>query len=146
MDGASIILNSGRKIILEELSQHHTYAGLIEGSPTVEMNRKIIERCLKYAKEKLWIDVEPILIPPIERHIEINGGSQELYDEDRKEIQTIVCLSCWNCYKPARNEFMMGSVLKIVWFQDKFAMPIDSSIVDQLKEVNWTKYAKDYDI
>lgn len=146
----SINLNSGREIVLDELSQHHTYAGLIEGKPNVKMNKRIIDTNIKAARKKLWFDVEPVLISPIEKFMELGhyeiGGGRELYDSDRKTLPGIVCLSCWNCYEPARDEMRMGSVLKIVWFQDIFALPIDNSIVEQIKAVDWEKYAKDYDI
>ena len=146
----NIKLNTGREIRLDELSQHYTYAGLIEGKPDRKMNQRIIKSSVELAKSKLAYTGEPFLIPPKETGIELNdmeiGGPRDLYDKERMKIPAIVCLSGWNCYEPARDSEKMCSFLKIVWFQEEFAMPIYAAIIEKIKAIDWEKHAIDYDI
>lgn len=41
---------------------------------------------------------------------------------------------------------MMMSELKIVWFQNLWAFPIDNIILEEIKNIDWEKYASDYDL
>jgi hypothetical protein len=66
-----IPLNSGWEISLQELSQYRTHAGLLEGLPSASFNRDAVKKALQYAKEKLWNDVEPLLVPPKESAIRL---------------------------------------------------------------------------
>jgi hypothetical protein len=147
-----IKMDSGREIFIDEISQHRTYWGLLEGLPHPEMNEKIIESCLERARIKLGFEVEPVLICPPETPIKANINPNDNFRKHYYEryppvkIPDIAIISVWNCYEPARNPDKMASALKIVWFQDKFAFPIDENIIEQIKKINWVHYAKDYDI
>lgn len=146
----SIKLSSGRDIYLEQLFQSYTYKGLLEGRPTKKINTYIILDCFKIANEKLSFDVEPVLIAPEEFRIGISKNKilskKEFLATDAEQLADIVCLSSWNSYESAQDEQKFGSFLKIIWFQNKFALPIDDLIIEQIKSVDWNKYAVDYDL
>jgi hypothetical protein len=84
---------------------------------------------------------EPYLIPPIETPIEI----------DRKypfgtpaSIPGITCIAQFDSFDPARDKSMDASTLPIVWFQSDFAFPIEDSILEHIRLLNWEKYASDF--
>lgn len=148
LNKSMIILNSGRIIYLEELFQYYTYRGLLEGAPNKKLNSYLIEQSFKYAKEKLLFNVEPILIPPQITSIDLSSDKmyfrREDFENEAEEMPKIVCLSSWNCYSPAQHKDYEGSFLKIIWFQNNFALPIDNLVAKQIKSIDWDKYAIDY--
>lgn len=132
-------LDDGRSICLMAIYQWGTYSGLLEGTPTKEMNARHIRYAMDQARKRR--DFEPYLIPPIETPIEM----------DRKypfgtpaSIPGITCIAQFDCFDPAKDKSMDASALPIVWFQTDFAFPIEDVILEHIRSLNWEKYATDF--
>lgn len=133
-------LDNGRTIYLAQINQSGTYAGLLEGVPTKEMNQGNIEHALKTAKE-LW-DGNPYLIQPTETPIELN---RDYPFGTPASIPGITCLARFKCLDAVRNDSMDYSELPIVWFQHEFAFPIADSVLADIRAIDWDQHACDYE-
>ena len=52
----------------------------------------------------------------------------------------IVCVGLFQS-NPVRHEKEDSSLLDIVWFQDRFALPIDFGVVCQIQKLDWERLA-----
>jgi hypothetical protein len=55
-------LRSGRIVRIQELRQRRVYEGLLEGLPTVEWNRRLLDRLLADERGKFY-GADPLLLP-----------------------------------------------------------------------------------
>ena len=139
-----LVLNSKRIISLEEIHQHLTYAGLLEGLPTQKMNKDIIAEIKKIVPDKIWASTTPHIIKPHESHIELSEQREAYYksrgpEYERIALPKIICIG--HFISDAITDDFMFSSLIIVWFQEDWIMPIDNKILTQIKSINWDKYA-----
>jgi hypothetical protein len=146
LDKSIIQLVCGRQIQLIALNQSFTYEGLIEGLPTEGMNRNIIDRIIMHDAVKWgymkW-DSPPYLIEPVQTPVEI--GRKYPFGKPAS-IPGYKCLARFASRTPARNVEMDFSEMTIVWFQNSFAFPIEESILEKIRSLDWTKHATDYSI
>ena len=132
-------LKSGRVITLESLNQEKTYGGLLEGIPRKEMNDRIIERCKRQAigehNHSIYL-VEPV------RRIEPRSDDPNLAHCGPAEyLPNIVCYGMFSSARLGDNKMQDESRLVIVWFQNRFALPIDAAVWAQIEQVNWEEFA-----
>ena len=140
----TIKLHSGRKISLEENYQNLTYLGLLEGLPNQQMNDNIIKELSRTAKEKLWGDTNPFIIQPISSTIKLSEERKNYFQTKGPSfvpttLPKITCM-CHFSSGPITDNYMFSS-LTIAWFQNDWMMPIEESILNQIKAMNWDKYA-----
>ena len=136
-----IILDSGIQIVLYELVQNLTYEGLIEGIPTKEMNARHIEFFIKKHSSSVK---QPYLIEPVESPINI--GRDYPLGEPAK-IPEITCVASFESnYTEQQESILYRSIAKIIWFQEEFALPIERSIIDQIKSIDWPMISTEYEI
>lgn len=120
------------------LNQFQTYEGLIEGVPTTKLNKSIINSSIKKANE-FWKD-KPCLIEPKEELLDIG---QDYPFGTPTTIPRIQCAARFRCLTPVQQYDY--SELTILWFQDEFALPIDSSVRDEIVNLRWANNAIDYE-
>jgi hypothetical protein len=121
-------------IQLIALKQSLVYAGLLEGVPHEEMNKRFIEGAVRDAKKEFG-EAEPFLIQPKQTPLDI--GREYPFGKPAI-IPGVLCIAFFLCVFPTpRGQGGDYSAMKIVWFQDQFAMPIDSEILDQIRAVDW---------
>jgi hypothetical protein len=144
MSDASIIeLQSGRRISLDSLTQSRTYAGLLEGLPTVEMSQRIIDRLIATERERGWWVGEPYLIPPVFTPLEF--WREKLYPfGEPAAIPQITCVGRFRSFPPARDPEAHYSELTVIWFQDQFAFPLHPGILEHLRLLDWDRLARDF--
>ncbi len=132
-------LESGRLIRIISLDQWQTYCGLYVGLPTHKWNERLITWALEHAKER-W-HYEPLLIRPEEKEVVV-------FPNHRRGtaffIPEVTCVAEFGCTTVARDESMDGSALPLVWFQPKFAFPIDDEILLRIQSLDWEKHASDF--
>ncbi|MGO9107960.1 MAG: hypothetical protein ACLP9L_01895 [Thermoguttaceae bacterium] len=140
-----ITLSCGRRIHLEELCQYQTYCGLLEGLPTKRLNRELVSSAQEHAKKKLWSPGTPFLIQPVETPLEVPEEMRFRHEEDWQpaKIPEIACLAEFTSYRPAKNPEEHLSYLSVVWFQNAFALPIDPSVEEQIRSIDWNAVATD---
>jgi hypothetical protein len=138
MRAGELMLTSGRHIRLMELSQELTYEGLLEGLPTAERN----------AHKLQWLPTSKIagsslrayLVTPVQRPIEYRGkypfGTPQ-------ELPRVTCIGRFTSLDTARDASQDYSSLRIIWFQDEYAFPIDPEVLPQILAVPWNDVAHD---
>jgi hypothetical protein len=140
-----IQLNTGRSIYLETIFQYKTYSGLMEGFPTKSTNAEIVNSAQLYAIEKLWGGDSAYLIET--KQVSMNIPKERWFtpnDEDEPmKLPPICCLGSFYCSQPAQDTNAGFSTMKIVWFQDNFAMPIDTKVIVKIQDVDWNHHAID---
>lgn len=137
MRNDAIELNDGRVILLEQLSQWHTYSGLLEGTPTREINQAYLANIGPAAPHRL-IQVSSYLAPPRIRKVGRHRSSAEL-----EWLPHITCVAIFESDRPARDPDAMFSSLQINWLQDRFALPIADDALEHIKAVDWAALADD---
>lgn len=131
----SIQLNCGRCATIEGFHISTTYGGLLEGSPTSELNLEIIEHAKKSPSEYWGSDRATYLTPPTR--------SQHINSE---YLPPYVCTAWLTSPTPIDSNFM-GSELVFIWFvHDAYSKPPSELLCDAVKHLNWEAVAKDFDI
>jgi hypothetical protein len=145
MSNYEIRLDCGVYIHLDSLFQYPTYVSLLEGLPTRRLNKKVIGEAIIYAEEKLWLGGSPCLIQPVETPSGIPKADWFLHEEENEPatIPAVTCLASFQSFAPARALEADCSSLKIVWFQNEFAMPIDQAVLQRIRAIDWGAVAKD---
>jgi hypothetical protein len=145
----AITLHSGRSIILEELLQKQTYAGLLEGIPFASFNDQRMKWALETGRTKCINESEPLLIAPDRRDYLREPGDMEhfrSYKGGRPEwLPMVQCIGGFKSISPAHNYNMDGSHLVVVWFQNEFAPPISNGALEKMKSIDWESSATDYE-
>jgi hypothetical protein len=81
---------------------------------------------------------EPYLIPPREEILlTTRQGRQPV------ALPPIICTARYESLTPARNPAEDYSLLILIWFQDKYALPIDKVILDCISILDWDAVAID---
>jgi hypothetical protein len=111
---------------LLELEQHSTYRGLLEGLPNHELNEQILENIISYQGR-----IPTHLVRPTERLLERDHESPYGPFVLMPERQ---CTGLFD---------VDGNWLNIVWFQDTWAPPIDSAVLEELRTLDFLTIAFD---
>lgn len=142
-----IELPGGRTVRIAQLFHYETYACLFLGEPNEERNKEQIEEILTYAKDKIWAATEPTLIPPVMREPKITKRDKKTYGvfEQPQYLPGVTCIAQLESSSPAKDKDMFGSMLTVVWFQDRYPFPIDPPVVECIKKLDWNSLAVDYE-
>jgi hypothetical protein len=136
-----LTLDNGRTISLSHLEQWTTYGGLLCGKPYKEINDSHISRALEEAASKYPAFGKPFLIEP--RRTFIPGNVQRDLPPGER-IPGVTCIAEFGSgelKKPGSEAF---SFLVIVWFQDEFALPIDTGVESAIEQTDWENLAADW--
>ncbi len=136
----NITLNSGIDIKLYALLQKLTYEGLIEGVPTKRMNSSLINNMLNKHR---YHDTLPYLIEPTETPLDLG---RDYPFGDPASIPGIVCIARFESDYTSKEPILFRTTAKVVWFQSDFALPIESSCLDQIKAIDWPQIAVEYGV
>src|SRR5688572_26050855 len=121
-----IQLNTGREIRMHSLAQAKVYAGLLEGLPTREGNRRIVDAAVDAARAG---GRAVYLVPPSETPIPHDGYR---FGEPAR-LPSTRCVAEFASHESS----IEGSALTIVWFQDDFALPIDAAVLELIRAIDW---------
>jgi len=134
-------LASGRTIDLLALDQYFTYEGLLAGVPTREMNQEMIDRLIARYVHPAEYGV-PVLLEPEQQPREAS---------DHRRIRgTPATLPSVTCIARFNSDGQLGtddiwSVLRVIWFQDQFAFPIEDRVLRQIAEMDWETHARGWE-
>lgn len=149
----SLRLETGREIILDQLTQSRTYAGLLEGTPNRASNELSIEWALERAQKGNESLGQPYLVEPERRdYLREPGDMQPILDRqhDRPaELQRIPewlpgieCVGMFRSVQPARDKSQDASSLTVVWYQNDFGL--DPYAMERLRAIDWEEHATDW--
>jgi hypothetical protein len=133
-----IVLASGREIGLSRLQQGRTYAGMLNGFFDARVNQHEIDQLLEEARELAVVDCEPFLIQPAPAITELPSGRMQ------EKLPPITCVADFRSNELNRAGSEPYSSLAVAWFQDEFAMPIDTEVLNQIRKIDWERHAKDW--
>jgi hypothetical protein len=118
-----------------ELRQARVYEGLLEGLPTIAMNRRIVEGLVADERGKFY-GADPVLLAPKETPIPHHGDRPYSFGVPAS-LPAIVCIARLYSPEPARDRTKDMSGLGVMWFQPDFAFPIDPEVLEQLRAIDW---------
>jgi len=128
--------SSGRRLWLDALYVTGTYAGVLEGTPSIQSNNSLI-RGSATAMERLWGARATYVVPP-ERRIVEDGGV-------RFETLPSTVFYAWLTSTPVNPEWC-GSELVVVWFDEEPTRdPLPSLLMKVMANLQWELLAKDFD-
>lgn len=142
-----ITLNSGREIYLQDLTQGHTYAGLLVGVPDRQYNQELISYFRENARQEMDTYYAFVITPPVLEVLDRDGKKHTGRGGSQVErIPHIVCTALFRSKGIARegddDDITFASVLTVVWFQENFAMPIDEVVLERIKTIDWERLAE----
>lgn len=142
-DGLSITLHDGRVIALREWHQYFVYAGTLCGVPPTPENDIIA--ALKTARRMFsHLGARPVLLEP-----EIHQATYQTARGEETKLQPLIWLpkvgsvALFESGSPARDPEEVYSSLVVVWFQERYGLPEDVRVFDQLRSLDWNAYAVD---
>ena len=117
-----ITFSSGRIASLDRLHQRRTYAGLLAGFPDGNINKGETDCLLGEGRHLHLAGCQPVLIAPRVTTTEhkLNG---RVVNELR--LPGIGCVACFESAALLRADSEPYSTLVVVWFQDRYALPIE---------------------
>ncbi|NJD09088.1 MAG: hypothetical protein FIB01_01155 [Gemmatimonadetes bacterium] len=135
-----IVLAEGRRIQMQSLEQHFTYAGVLCGRFSAADHDRRIEKFLQQARARLeWLgDVCPL--PPVRTPLPFKPGSSAPVAE---RLPAVVCVAEFLGGEPVRDAGEMYSSAAFLWFQDAFGLP-DAKAVQAIRATEWAKVARDW--
>lgn len=136
-----ITLHSGREIELHQLKQSRTYAGVLEGVPTKQFNKRLLNE-LRKASERNARLTPVVLLTPKETPIGVGGPHP---DGKPYRLPFVTCVARFRSEPFADLEPLGFSELIVIWVQDDFAMPIEPAALRQIMEIEWEGVAKDFE-
>jgi hypothetical protein len=132
----NVVIAGGRVLHLHSLYQTRTYKGLLAGRPNRESNKRIITDAFELARERLRFMGVPQLIPSPT----VNGSPQSDYER----LPDFLCIGEFTSPQPARDLEKPYSSAVFVWFQDSFAPPIAAEVLEEIRDIDWTRIAQDW--
>lgn len=130
------VLASGRAIELVAIDQFPTYEGLLVGVPTREMNQHMMfELTARYLDPAGY--GAPLILEPEQTPIDGSGASSR---------GTPAALPGVTCVARFMSDGLEGSgdiwsSLRVIWYQDEFALPIADLAREQIARIDWEGHA-----
>jgi hypothetical protein len=58
----------------------------------------------------------------------------------------VTCIASFNAALPVRDPDKHLSALTVVWYQNEFALPIEQTVLEQLRLLDWDSFAVDVEL
>jgi hypothetical protein len=90
-----------------------------------------------------------ILAPRRRAHLREPGDMANILAIGGRVAEWLPMVTCVGVFKdvfPARDKTKDQSYLKILWYQDDFAPPIDDAVFEQIRFIDWDALAWDVEI
>jgi len=131
-------LAGGRRVQMLTLDQWWTYGRHLAGSPTGELNRHILgQAAARYTR--LDGGNPPLVLEPVPAPVELPGS--RAFDPHSVALPAATCAARFGSGKLPGDDQGIASMLRVVWFQDDFAFPIDRVVAVELEAVDWEAHA-----
>jgi hypothetical protein len=131
-------LAGGRRIQMLALDQWWTYDGLLAGRPSGHLNRHLLDRlAARYAGPDGGHT--PLLLEPVPMSLE--DPESRSFDGDSVVLPAATCAARFWSEKLAGDDHGVASMLRVIWFQDDFAFPIDHVVTVELEALDWEAHA-----
>ena len=126
-----IKLASGDSISLNSFYSERTYAGLMEGLPTPELNTKILARA-RSRMSALWGQHATHIIRPATRQ-----------EQEHPIFPELTCFAWLKSHTPI-NPDAMASELVVVWFAPELPdVPLSTIVSEAIRDIPWARLARE---
>ncbi len=139
---AELTLRSGRRIQLLALDQSLTYEGLLLGVPTRELNRRMMDHLIASHADPNGYG-GPYLIEPEQRPLEV--PPRHPVNGTPASLPGITCIARFMSNAIRRDPDCIWSVLRVIWYQEDFAFPIDQVVLERLSVIDWEAHASGWE-
>ena len=140
MSDGKFKLLSGRLVALQELRQHRTYEGLLEGLPTREANAYLLQDLISQHRDTPYPGL-PYLIQPAETRIEFPDALEYPFGTPAS-LPGVTCVARFTSLEPIRSNGDYSGLV-IIWLQDEFAFPVAPGVMSHLLAMDWSAHAVD---
>ena len=126
---------------LRWLSQSLTYSGLLDGAPTAEMNRDLVESAReRYRHSGPGQDPhDPLVIEP--RQVQLPMREHDPFGQ-RSLLPRVFCAAeYWSSTPAPAEKTRSESYLVLVWRQDDRALRIDAGVLEEVRRHAWQDVA-----
>ena len=130
---------NGVQVYIESLYQFQTYGGQSFGVSTEEDNNEIIKEVLKRVKERAFSD-KIYSIEPKQKVMKLKAQ----YEPTPMKLPKYTCVAELRYYKSLKPFQKPTSCLSLIWYQERFAFPIDDSILKKIGKLDWKKISEVY--
>ena len=127
-----IIVDGDFEVYISSIEQDLTYSNLLEGFPNQGYNAEIIYR---EGKNKYFNEI--YVIEPKQTHL-------SYLSETNYSIPKVTCRITVQSNKNLKDVRKTFSSLRIVWFQEDYAFPIDKEIIKRFKNIPYHKLCGEY--
>ncbi|MGV3610074.1 MAG: hypothetical protein ACO1N0_03930 [Fluviicola sp.] len=125
----TFLFDKDLEVSMEKLVQKYTYDGLLEGLPGEIVNRMVLNNLEQSAKNDLHQEEIHILLPRAMN----------------EEFPPVVCIAYMECLAVFKNSKKNYSSLGVIWFQDDFAFPIETAVLEQFKSIPFRKLCGEFE-
>ena len=131
-----------RTATVERLEQSLTYAGLLEGLPTKKSNDRTLDWIRRDAGSTGVILIEPARRDFLRRPGDMSRVAS-IRDEPPEWLPMVHVSMTLSAPGDSGNHC---SVLRVIFFQDDFAPPLDESVAAALQDVDWERHAQQVEL
>ena len=131
----------GRRLELARLYQYPTHGGLLIG--IVQARISMVEEAIRTARE-LFGEGEAgvaLLRPRLRR---LPPSSCYCPDLPPGRLPLVTTIAVFNS-EPDPEYAAFGSSAVVIWFQERFGLPLDTHVIMQLEDLDWPAHARDWD-
>jgi len=141
LNDTDFTIASGRTIRLLALDQYFTYEGLLLGVPTREMNQEMIDQLIAGYVHPAEYGV-PLLLEPEQQPLEVPPN--QLPHGTPATLPSVTCIARFISDAQLGTD-AIWSVLRVIWFQEEFAFPIDDRALQQITAIDWERWARGWE-
>ena len=138
MNPFEVVLRTRDTIRLCSLQQELTYAGLLEGLPIKDMDRRTLDWVVSRTAKR--IGRAPWLVEPTSTPVPWSGDQPYPFGEPAM-LPEVVCAAEFQSSQHEQSGLWGYSRLTVIWFQNEWALPIAPDAIDGIQQIDWTAIA-----
>jgi hypothetical protein len=128
-----VVFADGVQTSLSSLYERWTYIGLLDGTPTPDLNRRIVD---EERERYRGAEHQPLLIEPLQTpHVR--------YPREHARLPQVFCVGHFQAGCYVADDLSWRSELTLLWWQDDWALPIDTSVLSKVRQFAWRDFAYD---
>jgi len=131
----------GRQLELSRLYQYPTHGGLLIG--IAQARDSLVEEAIRTARQVFGEgdEVVALLRPRLRR---LHPSSCFCSDLPPGRLPLVTTIAVFNSEPDPEYEAFRSSAV-VIWFQERFGLPLDTHVIMQLEDLDWPAHARDWD-
>jgi len=135
----AITLRSETDIHLQSISLSHTYAGLLCGTPSEQINDNIVSEIREEFKKACYV-IKP-RVTMLSEYDFFDKGDHYSREKTIPLLSAVKVEALFECYDGDESTRLL-----IVWFQDNFSTTVPRHIEDDIQDIDWYRYACEFSV